>query len=115
MFGKDYKYYHIEEVKNEYGKTIEKRILENKEKEEILDLVFTRNDGKYTGTDLIKYPFKIIHTELGFKNYRFYDLRGTYATRLTNNGIMTNDISKLMSIGTKKKLKKVICINMVLI
>ena len=27
---------------------------------------------------------------------RFYDLRGTYATRLTNNGTMMNEVSELM-------------------
>lgn len=96
LFGKDYKYYHIEEVKNEYGKVIEKRIVSNNDNEDKLDLVFTRDDGKFTGTDLIKYPFKIIHNELGLDNYRFYDLRGTYATNLLNNGTIMNEISELM-------------------
>ena len=30
LYGKDYKYYHIEEVKNDYGKVIENRIVLNK-------------------------------------------------------------------------------------
>lgn len=96
LFGSDYKYYHIEAVKNEYGKTIEKRIVINSNEEEKLDLVFTKDNGKFVGTDLLKYPFKIIHNELGFKNYRFYDLRGTYATMLANNGTMINDVAELM-------------------
>ena len=29
-------------------------------------------------------------------NARFYDLRGTYATRLTNNGTLMNEVSELM-------------------
>lgn len=29
-------------------------------------------------------------------NARFYDLRGTYATRLTNSGTMMNEVSELM-------------------
>ena len=28
-------------------------------------MVFTRKDGTHSGTDIIKYPFKIIHYELG--------------------------------------------------
>lgn len=27
-------------------------------------MVFTKKDGTYAGTDIIKYPFKIIHREL---------------------------------------------------
>ena len=43
-------------------------------------MVFTRKDGTYSGTDIIKYPYKIIHHELGI-NCRFYDLRGNFATK----------------------------------
>lgn len=46
LYGKEYKYYHIEEVKNEYGKVIEHRIVLNKTcGENILDLVFFRDNG----------------------------------------------------------------------
>ena len=38
---------------------------------------------------------KIIKKELNI-NARFYDLRGTYATRLTNNGTLMNEVSELM-------------------
>lgn len=44
-------------------------------------MVFKRDNGSYAGIDIIKYPFKIIHNELGIKNSRFYDLRGSYATK----------------------------------
>lgn len=44
------------------------------------------NGRWYSGTDIIRYPFKIIHHELGIKKCRFYDLRGSYATRVLRNG-----------------------------
>lgn len=34
-------------------------------------MIFTRDNGKYCGTDIIKYPYKIIHDELGIENCRF--------------------------------------------
>ncbi len=96
VYGKDYKYYHIEDVKNEYGKVIEKRIVLNKsDVDDKLDLVFTRDDGTYTGTDLIRYPFKVIRDELNIK-CRFYDLRGTYATKILNNGTEIRDVADIL-------------------
>ena len=96
VFGKDYKYYHLEVVKNENGKVVDKRIIINKENEEILNLVFTNDDGSFSGTDVPKYPFKIIHSELGIEKCRFYDLRGTYATKVLNNGTKINDVANLL-------------------
>ena len=96
VYGKDYKYYHIEDVKNEYGKVIEKRIVLNKSDiDNKIDLVFTKDDGTYTGTDLIRYPFKIIRNELNIK-CRFYDLRGTYATKILNNGTEIRDVADIL-------------------
>ena len=46
----------------------------------IVKLKMKRENGVYSGTDIVKYPYKIVHTELGIENYRFYDLRGSYAT-----------------------------------
>ena len=97
LFGKDYKYYHLEEVKNEFGKVIEKRIVLNDEYyKEKLNLVFTKDDGTYVGTDIPKYPFKIIHNELGIKKCRFYDLRGSYATKVLNTGTDIKDVANLL-------------------
>jgi len=97
LYGKDYKYYHIEEVKNDYGKVIENRIVLNKNcGEKNLNLVFTKDDGTFTGTDLIRYPFKVIHEELGIKRCRFYDLRGSYATKVLNNGTEIKDVANLL-------------------
>ena len=96
VYGKDYKYYHIEDVKNEYGKVIEKRIVLNKsDMDNKLNLVFTKDDGTYTGTDLIRYPFKVIRDELNIK-CRFYDLRGTYATKILNNGTEIRDVADIL-------------------
>lgn len=58
-------------------------------------MVFTRKDGTYSGTDIIKYPFKIIHHELGI-NCRFYDLRGSFATMTLRHGAEIKDISKIL-------------------
>ena len=58
-------------------------------------MVFTRKDGAYSGTDIIRYPFKIIHHKLGI-NCRFYDLRGSFATKTLRNGNEIKDISKVL-------------------
>ena len=58
-------------------------------------MVFTRKDGTYSGTDIIKYPFKIIHHELGIK-CRFYDLRGSFATISLRNGCEIKDIAEVL-------------------
>ena len=89
LYGKDYKYYHLE------NDSVDKRIVINNNNEERVNFIFTQDDGTYVGTDITKYPYKIIKNELKI-NARFYDLRGTYATRLTNNGTMMNEVSELM-------------------
>lgn len=99
IYGKKYIYYHKEEVTNSYGKVVETRIVENKKGykyDNNMDLVFVKSNGGYTGTDLIKYPFKIIRNELGFKNCRFYDLRGSYATKILNNGIERREVADIL-------------------
>lgn len=99
IYGNKYIYYHIEDVKNEFGKVIETRIVENKigeEYESNIDLIFTRNDGTYSGTDLVRYPFKIIHDEMGIKKCRFYDLRGSYATKILNNGVEIREVADIL-------------------
>lgn len=84
VFGHQYKYYHLEED-IDTNNSVDKRIVINTNNEEIINFVFTQDDGTYVGTDITKYPYKIIKNELNI-NARFYDLRGTYATRLTNSG-----------------------------
>ena len=83
--GTDYYSHYLEEVKNKYGKITEYRIIEVRGKVRLsnkINLVFVNKKGKYSGTDSIRYPFKIIHNEFGLNNCRFYDLRGTYATKI---------------------------------
>lgn len=61
-----------------------------------VEMVFTKNNGLYVGTDIIKYPFKIIHNELGIENCRFYDLRGSYATKILRKGAEIRDVADIL-------------------
>ena len=99
IYGDKYIYYYLEDVKNEYGKVIERRIVQKTietENEKTLNLVFTKEDGKFNGTDITKYPFEIIHKELGIQKCRFYDLRGSYATRVLNTGVEIRDVADIL-------------------
>ena len=95
QYAKKYKRYVLEEVKNKYGKLVEYKIVENNSRRNKVDMIFTRKDGTYSGTDIVKYPFKIIHHELGIK-CRFYDLRGSFATISLRNGCEIKDISEVL-------------------
>ena len=95
QYAKKYKRYVLEEVKNKYGKLVEYKIVESNSWHNKVDMVFTRKDGIYSGTDIIKYPFKIIHHELGIK-CRFYDLRGSFATISLRNGCEIKDIAEVL-------------------
>ena len=91
--------YHFEKVKNKYGKVVEKRIVQNQNN--ILqinnaNMVFVRENGKYVGRNILNYPFKIIHKELGIENCRFYDLRGSYATINLRNGVEIRDVADIL-------------------
>ena len=94
-FGKNYKHYTLEEVKNKYGKLVEYKITKSNSKCNRVEMVFTRKDGTYSGTDIIRYPFRIIHHELGIQ-CRFYDLRGSFATKTLRKGCEIKDISKVL-------------------
>lgn len=95
-YGSSYKKYSLEPIKNKYGKIVEYKITESKYKSKNnVEMVFIRKDGSYVGTDVIKYPFKIIHHELGITNCRFYDLRGSYATKSLRNGADIKDIADI--------------------
>ena len=96
-YGKQYKKYYLEKIKNKYGKIVEYKIIESKYKRKNnVEMVFTKKDGTYSGTDVIRYPFKIIHHELGISNCRFYDLRGSYATKSLYNGAKIKDIATIL-------------------
>ena len=97
--GLNYNYYHIEDVVNEYDKKSEQRIVKSSLsdiKSQKIELVFVKEDGTYVGTDLINYPFKIIHNELGITKCRFYDLRGSYATTILKNGTELQDVANIL-------------------
>lgn len=98
IYGKNYIYYHLEYVKNEYGKNVEQRIVENKNRKNdtSINFIFVKENGKYVGTDITKYPFKVIHNELGIRKCRFYDLRGSYATKILNHGIEIRDVADIL-------------------
>lgn len=95
QYSKNYKKYVLEEVKNKYGKLVEYKIVESNSRYNKVDMVFTRKDGIYSGTDIVKYPFKIIHHELGIK-CRFYDLRGSFTTISLRNGCEIKDIAEIL-------------------
>lgn len=60
-----------------------------------ISMVFTRRDGTYSGTDLIKYPFRVIRNELDIKA-RFYDLRSSFATTSLRSGCEIKDIAEVL-------------------
>lgn len=98
-YKKEYYSYCLEEVKNKYGKIIEYRIIEVKDNRRLsnkINLVFTNRCGKYSGTESIRYPFKVIHNEMGLKDYRFYNLRGTYASKILRSGVEIRDVADLL-------------------
>ena len=95
QYSKNYKKHVLEEVKNKYGTLVEYKIVESNSRHNKVDMVFTQKDGIYSGTDIIKYPFKIIHHELGIK-CRFYDLRGSFATISLRNGCEIKDIAEVL-------------------
>lgn len=99
VFGNDYYTYHFEDVLNKHGKVTEKRIVQNEGniiQINKADMVFTRPNGKYVGRNILNYPFKIIHKELGIDNCRFYDLRGSYATTNLRNGVEIRDVADIL-------------------
>ncbi|MBR2248423.1 MAG: site-specific integrase [Bacilli bacterium] len=99
LYGKAYKTYHYENVVGKNGRVLEKRIVENTTNLTHINsanMIFTRPNGKYVGRNILNYPFKIIHNELGIKNCRFYDLRGSYATINLRNGAEIRDVADIL-------------------
>lgn len=47
-------------------------------------------------TDIVKYLYKFVHTELGIENCRFYDLWGSYATKSLRNGVEIGDVADIL-------------------
>ena len=61
-----------------------------------LNLVFTKYDGTYTGANIVKYPYKVIYDELGLENCRFYDLRGSFATKVLRSGVEIKSVAEIL-------------------
>lgn len=98
-YGNKYYSYYLEESRNKHGKITEYRIIQNENSRKVknkINLVFVNQMGKYSGTESIRYPFKIIHNKLGLENCRFYDLRGTYATKILRSGAEIRDVADLL-------------------
>ena len=68
---------------NEYGKVIEKRIVVNKHTEKNLNLVFTKEEGTYSGADITKYPYKILSNGIEIRDIA--DLLGPRNIETTEN------------------------------
>ena len=88
---------HLKETKNYYNNKPEYKILNAYSELEIalkeVNLVFVKHNGVFEGTDTCKYPFKVIHYELGI-NCRFHDFRETHATKLIEAGADIKAIAK---------------------
>lgn len=96
-YGDSYMKHYSKEVKNEFTNKPEIKIINACSELEIalpeVKFVFIKNNGVFEGTDSMKYPFKVIHYELGI-NCRFHDFRDTHATRLIENGIDVKAVAK---------------------
>lgn len=98
-YGDLYMKHYMKETKNYYNNKPEIKILNAYTELNIglpeANLVFVKHNGVFEGTDTCKYPFKVIHYELGI-NCRFYDLRGSYATRILTNGVEIRDVADIL-------------------
>ena len=108
ILGNKYKHYHLVEIKSSGKKSERYRIVLSKEdnNEDQVDFIVTREDGKYVGPDLNKYPFQIIRNKLGITDCRFYDNRATFMTELYYSGVKDDTLISLVghkSIDTTKK------------
>ena len=106
-YGDSYMKHYAKEVKNIYTNKKEIKILNACAEIDValpeVNLVFVKNNGVFEGTDSVKYPFKVIHYELGIP-CRFHDFRDTHATRLIEAGADIKAVSKRLG-HRKKKLK----------
>ena len=85
----------------------EYKAAENNLKCNRVKMVFTRKDGTYSGKDIVKYPFRIIHHELGIK-CRFYNLRGSFATISLRNGCDIKNIAEVLGNNRIKQHRNII-------
>ena len=102
QYGDSYMKHYLKIVKNPNNGKYEKKILNAYSEIEValeeINFVFVKNNGVYEGTDSCKYPFKVIHYELGI-NCRFHDFRDSHATRLIEAGADIKAVSQRLGHG----------------
>lgn len=96
-YGDTYMKHYKKNVINPYNNKPETKIVNAYAEIDIalpeVDFVFVKKNGVYEGTDSCKYPFKVIHYELGIP-CRFHDFRDTHATKLIESGADIKAVSK---------------------
>ena len=95
--GNLYVKYHLEDIRYNGKRFHSARIVEseNKNYDTPIDFIITKADGRFTGSDIIKYPSKIIRNELKI-DCRFYDHRKTFATELYYGNSADDIIKNIM-------------------
>ena len=96
-YGETYMKHYKKEVLNPHTNKIETKIVNAYAEIDValpeVNLVFLKDNGVFEGTDTCKYPFKVIHYELGI-DCRFHDFRDTHATKLIENGADIKAVSE---------------------
>ena len=96
-YGDLYMKHYAKETSNYYNHKPEIKIINAYSELQValpeVHLVFVKHNGVFEGTDTCKYPFKVIHYELGI-NCRFHDFRDTHATKLIEAGADIKAISE---------------------
>ena len=96
-YGDTYMKHYKKIINNPYNNKPEIKIINAYAELEVpleeVKLVFLKKNGVFEGTDSCKYPFKVIHYELGIP-CRFHDFRDTHATRLIEAGADIKAVSK---------------------
>lgn len=100
LYSDSYKKYGLRDIKVN-GDIVTGRIVDREYSAIDLDFVFTRDDGTYSGTDIIKGPNSVMK-ELLNTNCRFYDLRGTFVTRLAHEDVVLKDIATIVGHASTK-------------
>ena len=96
-YGDTYMKHYKKSAINSYNNKAETKIVNAHSEIDValeeVDFVFVKKNGVYEGTDSWKYPFKVIHYELGIP-CRFHDFRDTHATKLIESGADIKSVSK---------------------
>lgn len=104
-YGDSYMKHYAKRVENQFTHKPETRIVNALAELDValpeVNLVFVKKNGIFQGTATVKYPFKVIHYELGI-NCRFHDFRDTHATRLIEAGADIKAVAKRLGHSTIK-------------